>query len=146
MSTNKTTNLNLHSWVGSDPFRMNEFNENFAAIDAAVGGKAEQSAVMALQAAAAAAGNCNIAVGSYTGNGQSTRTIPLPFTPKLMLMMGYTGNYGALFFLTQEITYIDTASSTTLFQGEAALSGDQLLLKTVSANTNAKNYYYVLFA
>ena len=29
MSTNKTANLGLHSWVRSDPFKMAEFNDNF---------------------------------------------------------------------------------------------------------------------
>ena len=36
MSSNKTQNLNLHSWVAEDPFKRTEFNENFAALDAAV--------------------------------------------------------------------------------------------------------------
>jgi len=34
MSTNKTKNLNLHSWVETDPVLMSEFNENFDALDA----------------------------------------------------------------------------------------------------------------
>ena len=45
MSTNKTSSLGLHSWVKSDPFRMDEFNENFDAIDKAVAGTAEQTAL-----------------------------------------------------------------------------------------------------
>jgi len=36
MSTNKTTNLGLHSWVETDPVLMREFNENFGAIDTMV--------------------------------------------------------------------------------------------------------------
>ena len=48
MSTNKTENLGLHSWVRSDQFLMDEFNENFDAIDKAVAAKAEQTALDAL--------------------------------------------------------------------------------------------------
>lgn len=33
MSTNKTSNYNLHSWVGTDPVKRTEFNENFQIID-----------------------------------------------------------------------------------------------------------------
>lgn len=54
MSTNKTQNLNLHSWVETDPVLMREFNENFNAIDAA----------------AQTFGNCRIITGSYVGTGQ----------------------------------------------------------------------------
>jgi len=36
MSTNKTKNLNLHSWVETDPVLMSEFNDNFTALDTAV--------------------------------------------------------------------------------------------------------------
>jgi len=54
MSTNKTPNLNLHSWVETDPVLMSEFNENFGAIDAA----------------SQTFGNCKIITGSYVGTGQ----------------------------------------------------------------------------
>ena len=37
MSTNKTPNLQLHSWEPTDAFRRQEFNENFTAIDTAYG-------------------------------------------------------------------------------------------------------------
>lgn len=33
MSTNKTPNYNLHSWVGTDYVKREEFNENFSTID-----------------------------------------------------------------------------------------------------------------
>ena len=45
MSSKQTDNLNLHAWVRTDVFSMQEFNENFDAIDKAVAGKAEKSAL-----------------------------------------------------------------------------------------------------
>lgn len=36
MSTNKTTNYQLHKWEAEDDFLRTEFNENFAAIDEAL--------------------------------------------------------------------------------------------------------------
>lgn len=68
MSSNNTEHLNLHQWEGGDPFSRAEFNENFAALDAAV------------------AGRCRIVVGTYTGNGGSSQTIPLPFRPKAVVV------------------------------------------------------------
>lgn len=43
MSTNKTPNLNLHSWVGTDYVSRTEFNENFNTIDAEIVKVATQS-------------------------------------------------------------------------------------------------------
>jgi len=37
MSTNKTPNLNLHSWIGTDMVDFNEVNENFNILDSKVG-------------------------------------------------------------------------------------------------------------
>jgi hypothetical protein len=36
MSTNKTTNLVLHSWIGTDQVKRTEFNENFNKLDAEI--------------------------------------------------------------------------------------------------------------
>lgn len=49
MSTNKTNSLGLHSWVRSDRFNMDEFNENFSKLDQTVADKVGQSAFEALK-------------------------------------------------------------------------------------------------
>ena len=36
MSTNKTQNYNLHSWVPEDDFLRSEFNDNFTSLDTAL--------------------------------------------------------------------------------------------------------------
>lgn len=54
MSSKSTKNLNLHAWKKTDAFMMDEFNENFDAIDKAVGGKAEQDALDTLTGQVAA--------------------------------------------------------------------------------------------
>ena len=67
MSTNKTTNYNLHSWLPEDDFLRTEMNENFTKLD-----KALKELLIC---------------GSYTGDGAKTRTISLGFTPRSS--MGY---------------------------------------------------------
>ena len=51
MASKRTDNLNLHAWERTDAFMMDEFNENFDAIDKAVAAKAEQTALDAETAA-----------------------------------------------------------------------------------------------
>ena len=80
MSTNKTENLNLHAWTPDDPVKMSEFNENFAALDAACGGMP------------------HVVWGSYAGTGtcgqNNPTTLTFDFEPKLLLVTptsyGYT--------------------------------------------------------
>ena len=63
MSTNKTQNYQLHSWVPEDKFLRAEINENFARLD----------------------GSARVVVGSYEGDGAAERTISLGFQPKVVL-------------------------------------------------------------
>lgn len=75
MSTNKTQNCGLHSWVGEDIFQLQEINENFSSLDGEIGalesllaaetaartsqmaGKADVSRVTALETALAGKAN-----------------------------------------------------------------------------------------
>lgn len=67
MSTNKTENYHLHAWEAGDDFLRSEINENFAALDSAVGGL--------------------VVTGKYTGDGTKNRFISLGFTPKAVFIM-----------------------------------------------------------
>ena len=57
MSTNKTTNYNLHAWEPTDDFLRAEINENFAAIDSMLNEKK------------------TVVIGQYAGSGSASRTI-----------------------------------------------------------------------
>lgn len=73
MSTNKTENLNLHVWEPTDAFRRAEFNENFAAIDAAMGAIP------------------HIVFGSYVGTGEygsaNRNSLTFDFTPQYLVFI-----------------------------------------------------------
>lgn len=62
-----TEHYQLHQWVPEDDFLRTDFNEDFAKIDAALGGKPE------------------IVTGSYIGSGGS-KMITLGFEPKAVLV------------------------------------------------------------
>lgn len=93
MSTNKTPNYQLHSWLPDDEFHLTEINENFAKLDTAVGAKASKAEV---------AQKAKLVVGTYTGNG-GEQHIALPGKPQAVLVEAVHGgrgngayNYGGL--------------------------------------------------
>ena len=87
--TNYTAHYQLHQWEPEDSFLRTDFNEDFAKIDGALGGKAEQSAVDTL--AEQVAGKSELVTGSYTGDGEASRTIELGFSPKAVLLASGSG-------------------------------------------------------
>ena len=93
--TNYTAHYQLHQWEPEDSFLRTDFNEDFAKIDGALGGKAEQSAVDTL--AEQVAGKSELVTGSYTGDGEDSRTIELGFSPKAVLLASGSGpiNYNS---------------------------------------------------
>ena len=79
MSTNKTQNYNLHSWLPDDDFQLSEINENFAAIDGVLSALPQK-----LEAV----------VGFYVGNGEENRHIELgrrPFAVHVEMSNGIRG-------------------------------------------------------
>ena len=73
----KTEHYQLNKPEATDPVRVADFNANADIIDGALAGKAEQSAVAALQSAVNGKGNCRIMWGSYTGNGTCGSSNPV---------------------------------------------------------------------
>ena len=97
MSSNKTTNYQLHSWEPGDDFLRSEFNENFAALDTAIKG-VETGASSALAGARSALTNqvnakAEIVAGSYVGTNTDNREITVGFRPKAVLVYSYYGFY-----------------------------------------------------
>ena len=101
MSTNKTPNLNLHSWVETDPVLMSEFNENFNALDAA-----SQMGV-------------KVVCGTYVGDGTKSKTLFFPATPKFVLarQTDYSGIFNSIWLLaSSNLSYVykDSSASAAL--------------------------------
>ena len=93
MASNHTTNYQLCQWEATDKVLRTDFNEDNQKIDAALksnadtlAGKADSSALAEI-----AASIPKVAVGTYSGDGAASRTIPLPFTPKAVLLCDQTG-------------------------------------------------------
>lgn len=83
----KTTNYKLPRWEKSDFIKMDDFNDAFGKLDAAL--KANAAVVTALAQDVGAGGRvCRITTGSYTGNGKTGEanklTVSVDFTPVLV--------------------------------------------------------------
>lgn len=97
MSTSKTEHLQLHQWQSTDEFRREEFNENFAKLDAGVRA-AEAAASAALSAyqtandaavGALSARTPKVAVGTYQGaayDNLAFQEVAVGFAPKAVVV------------------------------------------------------------
>ena len=151
-STNKTANLELNQWVGTDPVLMADFNADNARIDQAV--KSLGDAVAALP---------RIATGSYVGSGKygssNPTSLTFPFAPKLVVILssdssyfGPTGSaniYSSWMIAMPGITKAYVGYGNSNAENIVSFSGNTMSWYATSANAggqcNASNthYYYV---
>lgn len=133
-----TQNLHLPQWEKTDRIMMDDFNDAFDKIDAAV----------------AAKGNCRIETGSYTGNGQygieHPSTLTFPFAPKeICIMQTNAPNTHIRFYPNAAETYAaysDTVTQLTVSwsNGGKTLSWYTNLNATAQLNLNGKTYFYTV--
>ena len=131
MSTNKTTNYQLHKWEADDDFLRSEFNENFAKLDEAA----------------------RVVVGAYTGDGSASRFISLGFTPKAVFVLPKDGQivtehgyYGGLALPENPVTaeeYTLCQITANGFQVGHASYTKYNYTFTRSTNASEKNYHYL---
>ena len=106
----QTPNFQLNQWSGTDYVRRTDFNADNAKIDAAL----------------AAAGNCRVVTGSYTGTGEYDKYHPNTITfegkPLLVFIVGDRSCYAMRGCDTADVCYGSTGSSISLTWGENTLS------------------------
>lgn len=86
-STNKTTNLKLNDWVGTDIPQREDFNADNQRIDSAIGEHTANTTVHITQAERET-WNIPFYYTNYFGNGQASRavTIACPFYPRFAIV------------------------------------------------------------
>ena len=159
MSTNHTANYDLCQWEATDQVLRTDFNQDNAKIDAALAAKAEQSEFSALSADVQQiqADLTKITIGSYTGNGNVTRSFNLGVYPQAVLIMcsyGATGYHYSRFMhlgglalrgkpaKTREgDAYISVTSNGFSVSDEGHDNGCSVLL-----NYSEYVYYYIVFS
>ena len=159
MSTNHTTNYDLCQWEATDQVLRTDFNQDNAKIDAALAAKAEQSEFSALSADVQQiqADLTKITIGSYTGNGNVTRSFNLGVYPQAVLIMcsyGATGYHYSRFMhlgglalrgkpakTQQGDVFISVTSNGFSVSDEGHDNGCSVLL-----NYSEYVYYYIVFS
>ncbi len=105
MASQQTPNYRLSRWEGTDRILVEEFNDNWDKIDTAIKGNAGAIAAevsaresgdstlrTTLQAALAKCGNCQIFVGTFTGDGAAARTLTFSGKPLYLLVTTVEGH------------------------------------------------------
>ena len=149
-STNKTAHLALNQWVGTDPFRMADFNEDNTKIDAAVKSNAQ---AIAANATAIANNSKNIAANA-TAISNNAKSIQSNATAIATLQNGavrfatgsYTGNgeYGSntkttiSFPFAPKIVFIVADAAEVSNSGALFLAGQQYSNGFGTASANAR--------
>ena len=165
MASNYTSNYGLCQWEANDKVLRSEFNGDNAKIDAAISavdsrvdGKASTSALNSLKNTVSSLsttitgqgntlgkkGNCQVAVTSYTGNGQDTRTHTFPKKPVMFFIIGnalmFVG-YGSTWAMNHDGSFaINTAwSGTSVTLSVNAITNQARAI----ANVNGKTYQII---
>ena len=165
MASNYTSNYGLCQWEANDKVLRSEFNGDNAKIDAAISavdsrvdGKASTSALNSLKNTVSSLsttitgqgntlgkkGNCQVAVTSYTGNGQNTRTHTFPKKPVMLFIIGnalmFVG-YGSTWAMNHDGSFaINTAwSGSSVTLSVNAITNQARAI----ANVNGKTYQII---
>lgn len=162
---NHTQNYQLNQWEPEDKVRRTDFNADNARLDAALSGlaaadgaintalsgKADQSALDTLSAQVSRRGNCQLYVTSYVGNGkfhqENARTLTLPKPPQFVFITEKSG--GAYSFLVRGMEYNRAFGYNTYYTVRAIWQGNKFTWYSdhdATAGMNAENSTYHLVA
>ena len=130
---NKTPNYQLNQWEASDKVQRVDFNADNAKIDAALGTLTEFMS------------KDRTAYGTYEGDSSmELRTVPLPWEPKLVILMGKVNSNSAVAFLTRDTCLYSTGLSYNFISGTYSpkIQGSALVLEFWF---NIGTTYYIAF-
>ena len=154
---NRTINYALCQWGETDRVQRTDFNEDNVKLDTAVkaverrvdgldGSKASASALNALAGRVAALEQPRFYVGTYTGDGNESRTIQLPWAPTFMILFSTHKSDEAVIFLTPDHrAYVINDRVDTESQYLPEIIGSSLVFSNNWANTSNSDAWYIMF-
>jgi hypothetical protein len=139
-TTNKSPNLGLNNWVGTDKPKRSDFVEDNLLLDTILGNHLADKATH-LSADDRTALEQPVATGMLAGNGQESCEFELPFAPRAIFvfhrvrpMSEYDPN--------KQYTYINAAAATTTANTPGILlGGNQVKLSQSQSAPQAGGYF-----
>lgn len=138
MASQQTPNYRLSRWAGTDRILMEEFNDNWDKIDAALAKR-----------------NCQFYTASYTGDGNGTKTWTFPSKPVFVVIIkqspaATTSECGSVTVLIRDFSIGYTQAGSNTYQ-LMVTCGEKSVTATDGSRTPAKfanesNKSYGLFA
>ena len=151
MASNYTSSYQLCQWEASDKVLRTDFNADNAKLDAALKANADaisgevsaREAAVSSEASARAAADAavsasvpKIAWGSYTGDGESERLIPLDFTPKVVLVCA---EFGRMYEISDTLRTYQGGLATT---GHPVMTTGSVSTEVLSVQENGFRVHY----
>ena len=148
MASNYTTNYQLNQWEAGDQVLRTEFNRDNQKIDTALAGKADLTQLSEVEALAL--GRADIRLGSYTGDGTSSRTIDLGGKPRAVLLLTASGDLSDSFRGTRDGGLALAERAVTGVSGQTVLAiteqGFTVCYNSnysIYSNSNGSTYLYL---
>lgn len=147
-STNKTQNLNLNQWIGTDKPKRTDFNHDNSMIDNICGTHMNDKDIHIL-ADERLFWNTQVVTGFYFGTGRPQMEILLGFTPKAVIVFAHDRTLGITdkFVYSGIATeYANTVGITTSENGfQISDSCETKNGITATLNSQGENYSYIAF-
>lgn len=132
---NRTSNYNLCQFEETDRVRRTDFNEDNAKIDAAI--KAVANRVTATESF----DSNHTVFGSFEGDRNKNRKIPLPWPPKLVILFGKGAGNNSICIVFGSICGFVTPHSVNFSEDTVKISGSSFVIADVSFNDGPTHYF-----
>lgn len=130
-STNKTENLNLNQWAGTDRPQRVDFNEDNRLIDEAFTAHINDMSVHTT-----AADKMQNAAYSYIGDGESTQVLELEFEPDSVIVMPLT--HGIVTITNSFVRSYAGANMKDVHTGNLLIEGNRVTVKQLTPSSSER--------
>ena len=85
-STNKTTNLNLNQWIGTDKPKREDFISDNNILDTVISGHINNNDIHVTETLLSQLSS-SVSLGMTFGTGEETQSIQMPFEPSMVIIL-----------------------------------------------------------
>lgn len=141
-STNKTTNLNLNQWIGTDKPKREDFVSDNNILDTVISNHINNNDVHVTEALLSQLSG-TVSIGMTFGTGEETQSIQMPFEPSMVIILAVSR---PLVEYDRSQNYIKCNSGIAFksmygSSSGVSLSGDQLTVQQTLSSSSGGVYY-----